>query len=83
MRHQSSLWVRLLQGVWRRTLAAGENIGDPVAATDADDGDMLTYTLGGDDAASFAIDPATGQIMTMAALDFETEASYRVTVTAT
>ena len=29
---------------------AGEDIGEPVAATDADAGDMLTYTLGGDDA---------------------------------
>ena len=62
--------------------AAGEDIGTPVAATDADVGDTLTYTLGGDDAASFDIDPATGQIMTKAALDFETEASYSVTVTA-
>ena len=36
--------------------AAGENIGDPVAATDADAGDTLTYTLGGADMASFDID---------------------------
>ena len=62
--------------------AAGENIGNPVAATDADAGDTLTYTLGGDDAASFDIDPASGQIMTKAELDFETKASYSVTVTA-
>ena len=62
--------------------AAGEDIGAPVEATDDDAGDTLTYTLGGDDAASFDIDPATGQIMTMAALDFETKASYSVTVTA-
>ena len=32
--------------------------------------------------ASFAIDSATGQLMTMEALDFETKASYSVTVTA-
>ena len=51
--------------------AAGMYIGAAVAATDAED-DTLTYTLGGDDMASFAIDPATGQLMTMAALDFET-----------
>ena len=62
---------------------AGANIGAPVGATDADTGDTLTYTLGGEDAASFDIDPSTGQLMTSAALDFETEASYTVEVTAT
>ena len=68
--------------------AAGENIGYPVAATDADAGDTLTYTLGGTDTASFAIDDTTGQLMTMAALDFEipadadTDNAYEVTVTA-
>ena len=56
-------------------------IGEPVAATDADAGYTLTYTLGGTDRASFAID-STGQLMTRAALDFETKASYSVTVTA-
>ena len=61
--------------------AAGESIGAPVAATDADDDD-LTYELGGTDAASFAIDDETGQLMTLAALDFETTTSYEVTVTA-
>ena len=61
---------------------AGENIGSPVAATD-DNNDALTYTLRGTDAASFAIDSATGQLMTLAALDYETKASYSVTVTAT
>ena len=39
--------------------AAGENIGGPVAATDDDAGDTLTYTLGGADMASFDIDGAT------------------------
>ena len=63
--------------------AAGENIGDPVAAMDADAGDTLTYTLGGTDMASFAIDSATGQLMTMAALDFETKTIYTVDVRAT
>ena len=63
--------------------AAGENIGDPVAAMDDNAGDTLTYTLGGDDVASFDIDSATGQIMTMAALDYETKTSYTVDVTAT
>ena len=63
-------------------------IGDPVAATDADAGDTLSYTLGGTDMASFAIDDTTGQLMTMAALDYEapadadTDNAYEVTVTA-
>ena len=61
--------------------AAGENIGAAVTATDADD-DTLTYTLGGADAGSFDIDAGTGQLMTSAALDFETTPSYTVTVTA-
>ena len=39
------------------------DIGEPVTATDADS-DTLTYALGGtDDAASFDIDSATGQLM--------------------
>ena len=62
--------------------AAGMNVGDPVTATD--EGDTLTYMLGGADARSFAID-ATGQITVGAgtALDYETKASYTVMVTAT
>ena len=62
--------------------AAGENIGAPVMATDADD-DMLTYTLSGTDESSFDIDESTGQLMTMANLDYETKTTYIVTVTAT
>ena len=63
--------------------AADTAIGDPVAAMDADRGDTLTYTLGGADMASFAIDSATGQLMTSADLDYETQMEYMVTVTAT
>ena len=62
--------------------AAGENVGIPVTATDAD-GDKLTYTLGGTDAASFDINPLTGQLITKEALDYETKGSYEVMVTAT
>ena len=62
--------------------AAGENVGTPVAATDNND-DTLTYALGGTDAASFDINPLTGQLMTQEALDYETKDSYEVTVTAT
>ena len=62
---------------------ARRNIGAPVTATDADTDDTLAYRLGGTDRASFAINPATGQLMTRAALDHETKPSYTVTVTAT
>ena len=65
--------------------AAGENVGAPVTAMDANN-DTLTYSLGGTDMASFDIDRATGQIMvgdgTM--LDYEgSQMTYMVTVTAT
>ena len=64
--------------------AAGENIGTPVAATDADAGDTLTYTVGGTDMASFEID-SNGQITVGAGttLDYEAQQTYSVIVTAT
>ena len=62
--------------------APGTNIGEPVVATDPDE-DTLTYSLSGDDAASFSIDPSTGQLTTATALNHETKASYSVTVIAT
>ena len=66
----------------------GVNIGVPVSATDPDEateefGDTLTYELGGTDAASFDIDPSTGQLITKAPLDEEAKSSYSVTVTVT
>ena len=56
--------------------AAGEDIGNPVAANDAN-GDTLAYTLGGTDVASFDIGSATGQKITKAALDYEAKAMLR------
>ena len=53
-----------------------------MAATDPEE-DTLTYTLGGEDAASFIIDEATGQLKTFDPLDYETKSSYSVTVTVT
>ena len=50
---------------------------------DVDSGDTLTYTLGGTHADSFAIDEDTGQLKTKAALDYETQTDYEVTVIAT
>ncbi len=58
----------------------GTNVGTPVAATDANTGDTLTYTLGGTDAASFSIVSTSGQLRTNATLDYETKSSYTVTV---
>ncbi len=60
--------------------ASGENIGSVVAATDADTGDTLTYTLGGTDASSFSIVGTSGQLQTNAALNYESKSSYSVTV---
>ena len=62
--------------------AAGQDIGDPLTATDFDEGDVVTYALGGTDAASFDLVTTTGQVRTKAALDHESQAEYEVTVTA-
>ena len=72
--------VRTTRSVAENT-AAGMDIGAPVTATTV--GAAVTYTLGGTDAASFAIVSATGQLQTSAALDYETKSRYEVIVTAT
>ena len=63
---------------------AGTDVGAVIpAATDADSGDTLTYTMEGTDAASFAFDASTRQITTIAGVDLNHEAtknSYSVTV---
>ena len=59
--------------------ARGVNIGTPVFATDTDR-DRLTYSLSGIDASTFGIISSSGQLQTRAALDYETRASYSVTV---
>ena len=63
---------------------AGASVGSPVTASDSDDGDRITYSLGGEDASLFAIDPRTGQVSVGegTALDFETKSSYAVTARA-
>ena len=63
--------------------AAGSPVGSPVTATDTD-GDTLTYTLEGTDAASFTIDASTGQIQTETGVtyDYESQLEYSVTVKA-
>ena len=74
-------------GATRATGATpGRNVGSPVRATDADQGDVLTYSLSGTqaDVAAFDIDPATGQIRTSAVLIYDPDPdgdnTYEVTV---
>ena len=57
-------------------------VGNPVEAVDADN-DVLVYTISGDDAGSFDVIAATGQITVGAgtSLDFEARTSYMVTLT--
>ena len=57
----------------------GSALGARFTATD-DDKDALTYSLDTAGAAVFTIDEQTGQVRTKAALDYETTANYRVTV---
>ena len=61
--------------------AADVAFGDPVAATDVDSDDTLSYSLSGTDAASFAVVDSSGQLKTKAALNYEAKASYSVTLT--
>ena len=62
---------------------AGQNVGNPVSATDSD-GDRLTYSLEGRDAAVFTIRSNTGQLMTRSGetYDYETKNSYLLTLRA-
>ena len=63
--------------------AVGENVGDPVTATDPDQNDYLEYSLtGDDDDASFDID-YDGQIKTIENFDYGSKNSYTVTITVT
>ena len=69
----------------RENTQAGENIGDPFTATDADDS-ALTYSLSGTDASSFDIVSTSGQIQTKEVLDYEnanSKTTYDVTVQVT
>ena len=60
---------------------AGQNIGNPISATDGD-GDRLTYSLEGRDARAFTIISGSGQLRTRSGVtyDYETKNSYSVTV---
>ena len=57
---------------------AGEDVGEPITASDREN-DSLTFGIDGDGAADFVeIDPASGQLRTTQALDFETSPPVRL-----
>ena len=62
---------------------AGQNIGNPVTATDSDGGTM-SYSLEGTDAASFDLVSTSGQLQTRSGVnyDYEVKNRYEVTVRA-
>ena len=59
---------------------AGEPIGSPITAADAD-GNALSYRLRGADADSFTIDAGTGQLRTREGIAYDHEAKNRYSVT--
>ena len=64
------------------TVTTATNIGQPVAATDPDIGETLTYTLEGTDAGKFDIVSTSGQLLTKVGTkyDYEQQRTYSVTV---
>ena len=60
----------------------GTNIGGPIAATDADTDDSVTYSLEGRDAALFDIDPSNGQLRTRTGVTLIVATTYTVVVVA-
>ena len=64
------------------TATAGTSIGLPVAATDADSDDTLTYELEGRDAALFDINTSTGQLLTKSGVTLIVAETYTVIVAA-
>lgn len=59
--------------------ASGQNIGSPVAATDADN-DTRTYSISGADAEFFDVVSTSGQLRTKEPLDHESQGSYTFTM---
>ena len=72
---------RTIRRVAENTVA-GQDIGSPVSAHD-EDGELLIYTLGGSDAASFSLTRNNGQLKTKVPLDYESKRRYTVEVIAT
>ena len=61
---------------------SGQSIGPPVIAFD-EDGELLIYTIGGEDAELFGISRNDAQLKTKAPLNYEARRSYAVVVIAT
>ncbi|MDP2549481.1 cadherin repeat domain-containing protein, partial [Oceanobacter sp. 4_MG-2023] len=62
---------------------AGSVIYTATADDSADISSGVSFSLSGDDAAYFSINPATGEVTLLADADYETKPSYSFTVTAT
>ena len=61
--------------------SARRAIGAPVRATVEDPDDVLKYSLSGQDASKFSVDPATGQLRTKEVLDYDPQGPREYTVT--
>ena len=64
------------------TSPSGTLIGEPVAATDADQDDTVTYSLEGRDAPSFDINETNGQLRTKSGIPLIADETYTVIVAA-
>lgn len=53
-----------------------------ITAEDPDNGDVVSYSLTGDDADAFAVDPMTGVVTLVAPLDFEAQDTLSITANA-
>ncbi|MDP2507317.1 cadherin repeat domain-containing protein, partial [Oceanobacter sp. 3_MG-2023] len=62
---------------------AGQVVYTAIADDSADISDGVSFSLSGDDAAYFSVNPATGEVTLLADADYETKPSYSFTVTAT
>jgi len=63
--------------------AGGSTVVYTAVGADVDDGQTLTYALGGTDASSFTIDSSTGAVTLTSNADYDVKSSYSFTVTAT
>ena len=62
--------------------AAGASVGT-ISATDPDTGETFTYSISGTDKDSFELSGTTLKLKDTVSADFETDASYSITLTAT